>query len=413
MRRRGWVIGTSHLPASGDRRVLVLLGEVYADGGIQRFNRTFLTACSRLDVECDVLALNDSELSRQRWSAPASINIRVFDHHKIRFALAIIAATLLGRYDLIVVGHINLLSLVVAALAPRPARKAGLLLIAHGIEVWTGIRGRRRRAIRKIDATLCVSQYTASTIREQAPEVARERLPVFPNALSESWAEKYALVAGGGHRRILPGRFFLSVTRLDRADRYKGIVTVLEAFAMLEDRSVHYIIAGKGDDREFLGIVATRLRVADRVHFVGSVPDAELAELYRGCAAFVLPSGKEGFGIVFLEAMYFGAPVIAAAAKGAVDVVKHESSGLLVPYGDAVALRRAMDRLLFDTEICDRIRTVAGGTVSGEGCFTFHAYVRRLAGIFGVPAPAADSVNSAAVPQADRDAAARFGGMGI
>jgi glycosyltransferase involved in cell wall biosynthesis len=387
------------------------MGEVYADGGIQRFNRTFLTACSRLNVECDVLALNDSESSRDRWPAPASINIRVFDHDKIRFALGIIAATMFGRYDLIVVGHINLLSLVVAAL--RPARTAGLLLFAHGIEVWTCIRGRRRRAIRQIDATLCVSRYTAHMLREQAPEVPDDRLAIFPNALSESWTDKFDVVSSSGNRRLLPERFFLSVTRLDRNDRYKGIVSVFEAFAMLQDRSVHYIIAGEGDDREFLGKVATRVGVGDRVHFVGSVSDAELAELYRSCTAFVLPSGKEGFGIVFLEAMYFGAPVIAAAAKGAVDVVEHESTGLLVPYGDTVALMQAMERLLIDTALCDRLRVAARQIVNGEGCFTFHAYVRRLAGILGVPAPAAASVNPSAIPQVDQEGAARFGGMGI
>lgn len=387
------------------------MGEVYADGGIQRFNRTFLTACAQLDVTCDVLALNDSQDSRKRWSAPASINIRVFNRDKVRFALAILAA-IFGGYSVVVVGHVNLLSLVVAALTPRLRRKMRVLLIAHGIEVWSGISGRRRRAMRQIETILCVSRYTARAVQEQAPEVADRHFTIFPNALSESWADESRSAAAGSHRRSFPGRYFLSVTRLDRNDRYKGIVTVLEAFSMLEDPSTHYVIAGGGNDSEFLQRVAVRLNVADRVHFIGGISDGELADLYRSCAAFVLPSGKEGFGIVFLEAMYFGAPVIAARAKGAVDVVQHESTGLLVPYGDAVALRQAMDRVLNDPILCDRIRVAASGTVSGNGCFTFHAYVRRLAEVFGVPAPAV--TDAAAAPAAmNREPALRASGIRI
>jgi phosphatidyl-myo-inositol dimannoside synthase len=383
--------GTSRAAATPCKRVLILLGEVYADGGIQRFNRTFLTAGARLDIACEVLALNDSQASRTRWTAPDSINIRVYNRSKVRFALAIVAAMMSGRYSIVVVGHINLLPLVAAALLPKLLRKMRVLLIAHGIEVWTGIRGRRRRAIRKVDSILCVSRYTASMIHEQAPEMTDERFTVFPNALSESWTHQEQPATAGGVRHMLWQPFFLSVTRLDRNDRYKGIVTVLEAFAMLEDRATHYVIAGRGDDREFLEQVARRLGVANRVHFIGGVSDVELAALYRDCAVFVLPSGKEGFGIVFLEAMYFGAPVIAAGAKGVVDVVQHGKTGLLVPYGDTVSLRQAMDRLLTDTVLSDRIRAAASRTVRADGPFTFQAYVQRLAGILAVPARPEDT----------------------
>jgi phosphatidylinositol alpha-1,6-mannosyltransferase len=378
---------------------LILMSEVYADGGIQRFNRTFLTACARLDVACEVLALNDSDKSRTRWPTPALLDIKVFDHDKISFSLAAFSALTLRRYDFIVVGHVNLLGLAVLALAVRRQRAMHKLLIAHGIEVWSCIRGRRRSAIRRMDTLLCVSRYTAQMMQRQAPELGDERFSIFPNALSESWAEHARAGARSGGRRILPERFLLSVTRIDRSDRYKGIVTALEAFAMVADRSLHYVIAGSGDDREFLERVARRLLLDGRVHFIGSVSDSELADLYRSCTAFVLPSGKEGFGIVFLEAMYFGAPVIAAAAKGAVDVVQHDSTGLLVPYGDASALKDAIERLLTDSELRDRVRSTGSQTVSAEGTFTFHAYVRRLAKVLGVPAPAAaDAVpESAAV----------------
>jgi phosphatidyl-myo-inositol dimannoside synthase len=367
--------------------MLLLMSEVFVNGGIQRFNRTLLAACARLDITCDVLTLNDREPGQDRPRPDPCINIRGFNHDKVRFAFATFAAALFGRYDAIMVGHINLLTLAVASLTLRRLGRPRLLMIAHGIEVWSCIRGRRRRAIMAVDDILCVSSYTAQMIHQQAPELAASRFAIFPNALGETWAEQFG--TDKAVRSVTPKHFLLSVTRLDRDERYKGLVSALEAFAMLDAPSLHYVIAGRGDDQPFLERVALRLQVRDRVHFVGGVSDAELAGLYRNCAAFVLPSGKEGFGIVFLEAMFFGAPVIAAAAKGAVDVVQHEVTGLLVEYGNTIALRQAIERLMGDTALRDRIRAAGREAVIGEGRFTFHAYVERLAQILEIPVPAA------------------------
>jgi glycosyltransferase involved in cell wall biosynthesis len=366
------------------------MSEVFANGGIQRFNRTLLGACGQLDVDCDVLALNDSSAALQSLPAHSSVHVRVFNRNKIRFALAVMAAACLGRYDVIVVGHINLLTLAVVSVALKRRSRFSLLLIAQGIEVWTCVRGRRRRALAAVDTILSVSGYTAQTIQQQAPELPDNRFTLFPNALGDTWTGKFAVPGGGADPGELPSdefprRFILSVARLDKDERYKGIVTALEAFAMLDDPTLHYVIAGRGDDQPFLARVAVRLRVSDRVHFVGGVPDAQLARLYRECTAFVLPSGKEGFGIVFLEAMYFGAPVIAAAAKGTLDVVRHEQTGLLVPYGDSSALRDAMTRLLLDDALRERVRTAGRQMVTGDGCFTFNAYVQRWEAILQRP----------------------------
>jgi len=369
-------------------RILVLLSQVFVDGGIQRFNRTFLSACDGLGATCDVLSLNDGEDSRNRWQAPASATIRLFNRNKSQFALATCAAVLRGEYDFIVIGHINLLPLVSSCASLRKPRGTRLLLIAHGIEVWTGLdKWRLRLAATRLDLILCVSRYTRDRIQEQWPRLPEQRYTIFPNALSETWVQRFAQSDPVQTLAGLPRRFLLSVTRLDRGDRYKGITTVIETLAALEDRSVHYVIAGQGDDRVFLERMAERFQVSGRVHFVGSVSDAELANLYAQCAAFILPSGKEGFGIVFLEAMYFGAPVIAAREKGAIDVVRDEETGLLVPYGDTAALAGVIMRILQDGALRTRLRMNGRQSVSVEGPFSFRSYMTRLATIFQVELP--------------------------
>jgi glycosyltransferase involved in cell wall biosynthesis len=361
--------------------MLLVCTQAFGNGGIQRFNRTLLDACREIGLPYDIYSMGDEA------GAPEGTTTLSFRGNKLRFAAATTKAILSNRYDLIFIAHINYLMLIAGALRLRFRARPKVFLVAHGIDVWYDLEGVRRRALGVVDRILCVSSYTQGSIQRQAPEIPQDRYVIFPNALNASWTEcmKSAPAASartfGPAQSSLPERFIFSVSRLSRGDRYKGICTVLEALASLEDPGIQYLIAGEGDDRRFLQAFAAQLGVSHRVRFLGSVSDTELIELYRRCDAFVLPSGKEGFGIVFLEAMYFGAPVIAAAAKGALDVVRHEDTGLLVPFGDVVGLKAALDRMVRDRELRDRLRGRARGLVTHGGIFTFEAFTRRWARI--------------------------------
>jgi glycosyltransferase involved in cell wall biosynthesis len=81
---------------------------------------------------------------------------------------------------------------------------------------------------------------------------------------------------------------------------------------------------------------------------LGFVPHDELGRRYGRAAVVACPSRREGFGVVAAEAMAHGRPVVASAVGGLLDLVSHEETGLLVPPGDAAALRTALDRLLAD-----------------------------------------------------------------
>ena len=356
------------------QRVLFLLTEVFANGGIQRFNQTLLDACSRLNVDCRVLSLNDSPSSMATDSARQRFSIMGFSGNRRKFALAAAGALLRGHYDRVLIGHINLLTLATAVLRLRLFQRPPTMLIAHGIEVWSGIGSVRRYALSRTDRILCVSHYTRQRILEQAPSLA-ERSIIFPNALSDTWRR----VTPFPFPSALPARFILSVTRLERGDRYKGIATVIEAFSMLADDSMRYFVIGHGNDLPFLQLVAERCGVGNRVHFMPGVSDSELISLYQKCEAFVLPSGKEGFGIVFLEAMFFGAPVIAACEKGATDVVRDGDTGIAVRFGDALAVKQAIERIGADITLRERMRTNGRSMVVDGGPFTFARFTQRCA----------------------------------
>jgi phosphatidylinositol alpha-1,6-mannosyltransferase len=357
------------------KRILFFATEIFANGGIQRFNQTILAAFSGIDVTCRVLSLHDSPASIPRLMPYANVTVTGFSGNRQRFALAAAVTLWRRRNDWVLIGHINFLWLVVATLALKFfTRDTPIALFAHGIEIWTGIGRLRRYALSRTQRILCVSRYTRQCILDQARQLNPERLTVFPNALSETWRA----TVRADSTCALPDHFILSVTRLHRGDRYKGIVTVIEALSMLADTSMHYCIIGDGNDVPFLQDVAARCAVHHRVHFLRRVGDAELIAIYERCAAFVLPSGKEGFGIVYLEAMYFGAPVIAAAEKGVLDVIRDGETGLLVRFGDSIAVKDAIERIEKNPVLREHLRTEGKATVNDEGPFTFARFAARF-----------------------------------
>jgi len=360
--------------AARDARALLLFTEVLANGGIQRFNQTLLNALERLEVRCQALSLNDPKRARAPDTCP-SLQLKGFGGDRFAFVLALARTLATQRFDIVLVGHVNFATVARIALGLFPWSRPRTVFIAHGIEVWSGIGPLRRFALGRMDRILCVSHYTRDRVLEQAPALAATRLTVFPNALAGSWSS----IVPAAITRDLPARFVLSVTRLEPGDRYKGIATVIEALAMVSDLDIDYVVVGAGRDIAFLKLVAERFGVSARVHFWTGVTDAELVSLYRKCLAFVLPSGKEGFGIVFLEAMYFGAPVVAAREKGAMDVVRDGETGLSVPFGDVIALRRAIERLANDAALVERLQSRGRSMVTADGPFTFERFKERCA----------------------------------
>ena len=134
------------------------------------------------------------------------------------------------------------------------------------------------------------------------------------------------------------------------ADRYKGVDMAIQAFSRIASKfpEVDHVIVGDGDDRPRLERLAFDLGVGNRVHFRGERPWPELLELYADCDAVVLPSRKEGFGLVFVEAMAFSKPVVGGAHGGTPDIIEDGASGFLTRYGEAEALAEVLGRLLSD-----------------------------------------------------------------
>ncbi len=142
----------------------------------------------------------------------------------------------------------------------------------------------------------------------------------------------------------------LFVGGLDRAHYFKGVNVLLKAASKLASKNWRLTVAGGGDLRDEYIASARRLGIADRVEFPGRPSDRDLVDLYRRSDFLVLPSinGNEAFGIVLLEAMACGLPVIASALPGVRTVFEDGKQGFLARPGDAVDLAAKMKILLGD-----------------------------------------------------------------
>lgn len=129
----------------------------------------------------------------------------------------------------------------------------------------------------------------------------------------------------------------------------KGVHVLIRALAQVREHlDATLTVIGHGPKAAELRAEAIRAGVESSVRFAGFVDEEELASAYRTSDIFVLPAvvdakgDTEGLGVVLLEAMEFGLPVIASDTGGIPDIVRHEETGLLVPPGDAAALARAV-----------------------------------------------------------------------
>ena len=148
----------------------------------------------------------------------------------------------------------------------------------------------------------------------------------------------------------------LFVGALDQAHRFKNVPGLLQAFAQQGHPEAVLWIVGDGDLRPGLAVLAERLGLQGRVHFLGKHPPEALAAIYSAATVTVLPStAVESFGVVLIESMACATPVIASALPGVRGVVAEEKDGLLCPPGDVAALAAALTRLLEDSSQAQRM----------------------------------------------------------
>jgi glycosyltransferase involved in cell wall biosynthesis len=140
----------------------------------------------------------------------------------------------------------------------------------------------------------------------------------------------------------------LTVCRLAAAERYKGYDQIIKALPKILTAlpNAHYVLAGSGPDRQRVEKMIHDANLQSNVTLAGYVPDAELADYYKLCDVFAMPSKAEGFGIVYLEALACGKPVLAGNRDGSRDALADGELGLLVDADDSHEIAGEIIRVL-------------------------------------------------------------------
>ncbi|HWI61611.1 MAG TPA: glycosyltransferase family 4 protein [Symbiobacteriaceae bacterium] len=161
----------------------------------------------------------------------------------------------------------------------------------------------------------------------------------------------------------------------------KGVAVLLEAMPhILRRHDAKLVVAGTGPFGDELRRRANQLGLGDRCHFVGWVDDATAYALYKYADVAVVPSTYEPFGIVALEAMAAGAPLVASDVGGLHEIVHHEQNGLKALPGHAGSLAEQIDRMLADRPLAERLARVA--RAEAEAKYTWGGIARTTTALY-------------------------------
>ncbi|MCM8799414.1 MAG: glycosyltransferase family 4 protein [Candidatus Omnitrophica bacterium] len=303
--------------------------------GQQRYELSFLHTLFFLypEVFFRVILLNDDEITADFHQLKnikfitCAKKIRLFS--KIKFILSSLFYSLKDKPNFLICSHINLTDIVFFL---HKLLHVPYIILTHGTDAWN-IKGFfKKKALIFSKMIISVSNYTASKIIEQIPQV-KEKIFIlnncvdtdkfFPKEKPLHLIEKYNLSGFN---------IMLTVARFDTYDRDKGCDKVIMCLPKILKviPNLKYILVGEGSDIERIKNLVSELNLKDYVILTGYIDDDMLPDYYNLSDLFIMPSKQEGFGRVFLEALACGKPVIAGNKDGSKEALLDGKLGILV-----------------------------------------------------------------------------------
>ncbi|MFF1548209.1 glycogen synthase [Streptomyces sp. NPDC058291] len=367
--------------------------DVYGGAGVHvEFLARELRQLVDLDVHCWGEGRTDGVQRHRPWSALDGANdaLRTFS---VDLAMA---AALEGR-ELVhshtwyanLAGHLaqQLYGVphVVTAHSLEPLRpwKAEQLGGGYALSSWA-----ERSAVEAADAVIAVSGAMRADILACYPSLAPDRVHVVHNGIDTALYRPDRGTDALARIGLDPDRPF--VLFVGRITRQKGVPHLLRAVRDIDPAAQVVLCAGAPDtpeiDQEFRDLFAQLSRARDGVHWIPNMlPRPEVIQLLTHAAVFVCPSVYEPLGIVNLEAMACGTPVVASRVGGIPEVVEDGVTGTLVSLdggGEAfeAGLGRALDAILGDAATARRMGEAGRARAVGE--FGWDAVARRTVGLY-------------------------------
>lgn len=355
-------------------------------GGIQTYSAFFLQAIQTIypDAQCDIFIKHDKKpdpdsttVGKTKFHCSGTVPLSL---RTPAFAAQMLTGAIFNRPDLIISTHLNF-----TPVAYQIQRFLGIpyWTVAHGVDAWNIDNPKLQQALHHCDRILAVSRYTGDRlIKEQS--LNPEKISILHNTFNPSQfqpAAKPAYLLTRHH--LTPDQpIILTVGRLSASEQYKGYDQIIRAIPKirLAIPNVHYMIVGKGDDKPRIEQLIAQLQLQDCVILAGFVPDGELCDYYNLCDVFAMPSKGEGFGIVYLEALACGKPVVGGNQDAAIDALCHGKLGALVNPDDIDDIAQTMISILLGTYGHDLMYQPSGLRQATIDTFGFERFQKTLAG---------------------------------
>jgi phosphatidylinositol alpha-1,6-mannosyltransferase len=285
-------------------------------------------------------------LKRVPWLRPESLAMYA------RFFFKSLVLALTHRFDAIHAFRAlpeGLVGWGVARLTFRP-----IVIYAHGEELTTWGRGGKYKAMRFVlrhaNRVIANSEHTRDTLLAMGVDSARITV-IYPGVDVAVFRPDLDTTGLRESLGIRPDeKLLFSVGRLSRC---KGFDQMVRAVAQLRAEGIplRYVIAGIGEDADYLDSLIAEHNVQDIVHRIGAVSETDLPGWMNACDVFAMPNREingdnEGFGMVFIEAAACGKPSLAGEAGGTASAVLHEQTGLRVDGVDAANVVQGLRQLL-------------------------------------------------------------------
>lgn len=322
-------------------------------GGIQKMTRTLahslLHISNQENWNFKLFSLYDSRYDLMSQYLPSG-NYRSFDNSRIRLGLKSISVA--KQSDIVILNHINLslIGIVIKLINPN----CRLWLVAHGIEVWRPLTYIKAIFLKRYcDKIICVSNFTKMQMINRH-NVDPNKCVVLNNAvdpfirLPETFEKPEYLLNRYGFTPA--NRVVFTLTRLASSEQYKGYEQVIKAVSNLKRGfpDIKYVLSGQYDPNEEKRIrdLINAYKVNGEVILTGFLNENELTDHFLLADLFVLPSKKEGFGIVFVEALACGLPVICGNSDGSTDAIKEGKLGTAINVDELNELQNTIIRYL-------------------------------------------------------------------
>ncbi|MDN3584399.1 glycosyltransferase family 4 protein [Mucilaginibacter flavus] len=350
--------------------VLFTLQTFSTTGGIQKMARTLAHSLFCLSIinnwNFSLWSVYDSAGDLMPQYLPKE-NFRGFGLNRLKFILTTLINA--GKPEVVILNHINLA--IVGTLIKTLNPKCKVWLIAHGIEVWRPLTATKKLLLKRCDKVICVSNYTMQQMISRH-HVDGSKCTVLNNAvdpfmkLPESFSKPEYLLKRYGLNE--DDRVLFTLTRLASTEQYKGHDQVIKVIALLKDQfpDIKYILSGQYDEKEKKRIerLISDHHVETCVLLTGFIDEGELSDHFLLADLFVLPSKKEGFGIVFIEALACGLPVICGNVDGSIDAVYNSELGTPINPDSLSELKEAIAGYLETSMTEDKRRYLQGKCVS-------------------------------------------------